>query len=727
MRRIVFSRTWPGLLAWLDTQRDRLVPWLAVCMAAGVLTWLALPIDPWGGLGVTATGVLGGLCVLGRRREAVLLPTLPLLAVAAGFASAQWAAARAPPMAWSLPTHATIVAGIIAAVEPLPDNRRITLERVTLDGTPAVHGRTVRVRLRPTDHMALATGQAVRVRAMLRPVAGPAFPGAWDPQRDAFFSGLGASGYALGPVEVVTGSDPSHFMARVQRLREVISDRIAAAIPGPSGQVAVGILIGTQTGISAADMAAFRDSGLAHLLSVSGLHLTIVLGCAAAFVRLVLLCSEQATLFWPVRTISTVAALAVGGAYTLLTGLQVPMLRCFLVAVLFAVALLADRRPFSLRSLGLAAIAIMVVDPAQVGGASMQMSFGAVMALVTGFEALRPWVTQHAGDGRLRRAGLFVAGLALTSALAGTATLPLGAWHFGRIQTWYVVSNMLAVPLTSILVMPFGMAALPLMLVGLEWIALVPVGWGIELTLWIARATAALPGATLPVPRPPTWGIAAMALGLAWLCLWSGRVRLLGVVLLAGGIASPALDRRPDILVSSDARLIAVHLGGTVFLQQTQGGNPFVRDSWLHMWGIAQAAPFPADSTGALACAADGCRLAPHADAPSAFLVRRNGKPGDCGGIGVIVSAEPARGLCPRPWPALVDRFTVWRDGPAAIWLTPVGAQVLTDRAVRGTRPWVPPPPTPRPPRAPNLPLAPTEGGPGTPPPESWQHAAVPE
>jgi len=75
----------------------------------------------------------------------------------------------------------------------------------------------------------------------------------------------------------------------------------------------------------------------------------------------------------------------------------------------------------------------------------------------------------------------------------------------------------------------------------------------------------------------------------------------------------------------------------------------------------------------------------------------------------VIVSAEPARGLCPRPWPALVDRFTVWRYGATAIWLDADHARVLTDRAFRGNRPWVTPLPTPRPRVLPALPPAQTD------------------
>jgi len=111
-----------------------------------------------------------------------------------------------------------------------------------------------------------------------------------------------------------------------------------------------------------------------------------------------------------------------------------------------------------------------------------------------------------------------------------------------------------------------------------------------------------------------------------------------------------------------------------------------------------------------LRCDADACLLRPYADRPGALLARGAQHPNFCDQVSVIVSAEPARGLCPRPWPKLVDRFTVWRYGSAAIWLDADGARVITDRAERGDRPWVPPLPKPREAAVPMLPAAAVDG-----------------
>jgi len=715
MRRTLDALTpaWTWLLAELDGERGRFTLWLPVLLAAGVLTYFSLRAEPplWLGAAVAAPAfVLAWIC---RRWVWPWLTIIPIACFALGFAVAQLATWRALPVeATLLPSTATWVSGRVVLVELLPDGRRITLDRVHLDGTDQRLDRTVRVRLRAHDPVTLATGDTVRLRAMIRAIGPPTHPGGWDQQRDAFFSGLGGSGYALGDVERMEQAVLWAPLQAMQRLREAMADRIAAAIPGASGQVAVGVLLGNQTGIAPADMVAFRDSGLAHILSVSGLHLAMVLGSVVAVMRLGFALSEHASLHWPTKQLAALSALAVGGFYTVLTGLQVPMLRCFLMACLFTLALLVGRRPFSLRGLAIVAVAVILTSPNQVTGASMQMSFSAVLALIAGFEAVRPFIRRLQGESWVRRVGVNVLGLALTSALAGTASMPFGAYHFGRIQLYYILSNMVAVPLTSLLVMPAGMLALPLMLLDLEQVALIPVDWGIKATLAIAHFTASLPAATLDVPHIPGWGLAVLSFGVAWLGLWQGPIRLGGLLVIAVGVASPTMQRAPDILVSGDGRVIAVRTASGVYAQQLRGGSPFIRDSWLHFWADQAARPFPSEgrtAAGTIACTPDACLLHPVPNTPGALLVRGSGPVEGCAEASVIVSAEPARGLCPRPWPALVDRFTVWRDGPTAIWLEPGHARILTDRADRGARPWVPPPPVPRARAAPTLPLAPTE------------------
>ena len=295
-----------------------------------------------------------------------------------------------------------------------------------------------------------------------------------------------------------------------------------------------------------------------------------------------------------------------------------------------------------------------------------------------------------------RRLALAAFGVVATSVLAGAATMPFGLHHFGRLQLYGVAANALAVPLTSTLVMPAGMAAAALMPFGLENLALVPMGWGVEGILAVARWVAGWPGAALTVPPIPAWGLGLCAFGMLWLCLWGARWRLLGLPLIIFGLASGAWQRPPDILVSADARLIGLRAGQGLAVQKLAGASGLTRENWLRLHGIAEAAVLP--KTGefladGIACSAGACTLRPAADAPTAVLLRGAPSADACSGAALVVSAEPVRGRCAAQ---VVDRFAVWRNGAHAIWLEPGGVRVLSDRAARGARPWVPSIPVPR-------------------------------
>jgi competence protein ComEC len=290
-----------------------------------------------------------------------------------------------------------------------------------------------------------------------------------------------------------------------------------------------------------------------------------------------------------------------------------------------------------------------------------------------------------------------VFGTVATSFLAGAATTPFGLHHFGRLQLYGIVANAAAVPITSALIMPAGMAAVVLMPLGLDGLAFAPMGWGVDAVLFVARTVAAWPGAAVPAPPIPAEALCAVAFGMTWLCLWRSRWRLLGVLPIAAGLAFGAAERPPDILVSADARLIALRAGEELFLQRLTGASNLTRDAWLRLYAREPAAtPLPKWGRlagGDLACEEGACTLRPSTGAPAAVLLRGAPPSEACAGAALVVSAEPVRGRCAA---RVVDRFSVWRDGAHAAWLDKTGPRVLSDRAARGARPWVPPLPKPR-------------------------------
>jgi len=687
----------------VEAEWSRLPLWLPVALGAGIIAYFAQRSEPeplWGALSVPL--LLVALALRGRPMLAWLLALLGMAFL--GFGVAGWQAARLPgPL--DLPRRAVVLEGRVEAVETLPKGLRVTLGEARLGTDEPVLPRRLRIRLRSNDPLRPMPGEGLRVRALVREPSAPPAPGGWDFQRDAFFSGLGGSGFALGPAERLgEAADPPLFAAA----RAWLEGRVLAVLSGGSGAISAAMLTGGQSAIPAPDMQAMRDSGLAHLLSVSGLHIAIVMGLGFGILRFGVALVPALALRCDSKRLAAPGALLLGGAYMLLTGAQVPMQRSFAMAALVTFGILIGRRALSLRALALAAAAVMLVQPASLLGPSFQMSFAAVLVLIAGAEATGPLLARWRQGGEWwRRPALMLLGMVLTSLLAGLATLPYGLHHFGRLQLYGLAANMVAVPLTSILVMPAGMLAVALMPLGLESWPLTVMGWGVEGILLVAHTVAAWPGAALTAMPIPAWGLLLTSLGLLWLCLWQTRWRLLGLPLAVAGLFSAMTVTPPDILVSADARLIALRTPQGVVLQRASGASNFLRDNWLRGLGEEEAELLPAageHEEEGLDCPGLDCRFQPDPDGMAAMLMRTT-KPqrGEkaapvlaeraCGKAAVLVSAEPIRGRCPGT--RVVDRFSVWRNGAHAIWLGHDSVRVVSDRDWRGARPWVPSPPRP--------------------------------
>src|SRR5262249_46381273 len=145
-----------------------------------------------------------------------------------------------------------------------------------------------------------------------------------------------------------------------------------------------------------------------------------------------------------------------------------------------------------------------------------------------------------------------------TTIVATLGTMPFLIYHFHHIDLYSPVANAIAVPLSAVWTLPWGVVACLLMPLGLESWGLTPMGWGIEATIVVAKWVAALPGNIGLTPRLPAWGLALVAMGGLWLCLWQRRWRWCGLAAIAAGFLSMTTSVPPDIVVVDGARVIAV-------------------------------------------------------------------------------------------------------------------------------------------------------------------------
>ncbi len=437
-------------------------------------------------------------------------------------------------------------------------------------------------------------------------------------------------------------------------------------------------------------LVAMRESGLAHLLAISGLHIGLVGGLLFFAVRLCLAFWERLALRYPIKKWAAGAAFIGSFGYLLISGSTLPTQRAFLMLSLVMLAVVIDRSAISMNMVAWAAGVILLIAPESLMSVSYQMSFAAVTALVATYELSYTRRLNHTGGrSKVRRAMYYISAILLTTLVAGTATAPFALYHFNQVALYGVVANLFAVPLTALWIMPMAIVAFILMPFGLASLALVPMGWGIEAVIMIAKTVQALPGAVAPFPAMPPWGFALICLGGLWLCLWRLPWRAIGLCPVVIGFAALSLVQTPDILVSETGKLAAVkrHDGRLVFQSRARG---FVAETWLRRAGQSLSATGAADASAAKSsaqCDALGCVVRIRGEI-IAFVKVVAALPDDCAVATIVISRVPVRkNRCIGP-KLIVDRFDLWRAGAHALWLTPEGIQVKTVAGTNSRRPW---------------------------------------
>lgn len=675
-----------SLERWLEAERDQLALWVPIAVGIGITGWLMLAGPPqWLaivalGLGLAAAGIAIGND--GRTGRSLMIGGL---CIAAGCAGIWWRAERVAAPVLARPVVAAF-SGRVERVEPLPA-RAMTRLRIVVDDA-AKAGLPPRVRINVADREGvdpIAPGALVRLRARLMPPAPATVPGAYDFERVAWFDGIGATGRALGEVEVMrAGRDAS------EGLRVGLTRHIQSRVEGSAGGVAAALATGDRGAIGEEDAQAMRDAGLAHLLSVSGLHVTAVVGATMMIVLRLLALSPWLALRW---RLPMVAALVGAGAaifYTWLTGAQVPTVRACIAALLVLAALSMGREAVTLRLVAAGALAVMILWPETIASPSFQLSFAAVTSIVALHEHPRvKALLMRREEGRGWRLMRGVLGLLLTGLVVELTLMPIALYHFHKAGLYGAIANIAAIPLTTFVVMPLELVALLADAVGLG----LPFWWLAEralwVLLWIARTTAAAPGSVKSLPTMDDGAFTLMAGGGIWIALWRTKLRWAGVLPIMAGAAWAVATPVPDMIVTGDGRHLAIRGddGGLLLLRARTGD--YVRSVLGETSGIADIAG-ALDEAPEGRCSADLCiaRIERGGAAyqivatRSDYLVPIGELVAVCRTADIVVSERRLPRTCMPRWLKL-DRPTLRRTGGVALTFDPARIASVRDPAAR--------------------------------------------
>lgn len=675
-----------ALERWLEAERDQLPLWLPVALGGGVAAWFALP-DParWAAwmLGCAALAALAAAMSRGGRAGRWLAGLLVL--AAAGCALAWVRAERVAAPVLARPVVARMLARV-ERVEPLEarDLVRLRLRVLAADKRlPPV----VRVNVRSEDApVGLAPGARLRLRARLMPPPDAAVPGAYDFARVAWFQGIGATGRAFAPVEVVVpAASPGGA------LRERLAAHVRAQVgEAGAGGIAAALVTGAQGAIPEADAEAMRASGLAHLLSISGLHVTAVVSATMWLVLRLLALSPVLALAWRLPLVAAGAAALVAIFYTWLTGAEVPTVRSCIAALLVLAALAAGREPVTLRLVAAGALFCLLLWPESLAGPSFQLSFAAVTAIVALHEHPRVralFAAREEGWGR--RLGRGLGSLLLTGLAVEAALMPIAAYHFHKAGLYGALANIVAIPLTTFVVMPAEALALALDPLGLGAPAWWIVRTALEGLLLLAHGVADAPGASAALPAMPDGAFALMLGGGLWLLLWRTRVRWAGLAPALAGAAWALATPAPDLIVTGDGRHLAIRTDGGVAMLRERAGD-YVRDTLAEAGGAGELA----DMAGAgVRCSADLCVVRSGgwtvAATRSGYLVPWREMIRTCAGADVVVSERRLPASC-SPRRLRLDRAALARTGGVALWFA--SGRIVTSRRPEARHPWRDPP-----------------------------------
>ncbi len=462
---------------------------------------------------------------LGRTGLAEVLRLLltALLFVSAGVTANSFQLASQAQHVLSAPATGRIVARV-QSVQLRPDEcMRVTARMISTD-TPAFESLSL-IRVTMARHN-IRAGTQITADVRLFPLSLPAFGGRPDYGCQHYMAGLSASGFVLALIGH-NDADSRTAGERLHNWRTDFAARLHTAMHPQPGSIAAALLVGVRGHVSQKLYDSFRDSGLAHLLAISGLHMGLFCFSVYGGLRAVMALTPGLAQRLSVHKLAAILSILAAALYLCLSGFPVSAIRAFLMAAVVILAVLADRQAISVRNLALIAIVMILAEPSLIYTAGFQLSFLASFAIITVLDSFR----RAEFPSRFIRWFSF---MIVSSACASIITVPVIAYHFAHFTPWGVLANIMAIPLTGLFIMPAGIIVLIAGVTGIDSLFNLSVwlmGLPLYLLIFLTDNIAALPYAGIWM-KPPAAAFIMVFAALSPVARTSNK-KLAGVCLLA--------------------------------------------------------------------------------------------------------------------------------------------------------------------------------------------------
>lgn len=562
--------------------------WYFVSFIFGIVAYLSLDYEP-NTIYIVALFILS-IVVLCFRRYGIIWVFLSGLIVSFSFGVAV-SKYRTLSIKFEALDHtlSATIDGTISSIKPITNGDQVTLSDVLFYKNKKYHDKfpsSIRLNIGSEYLGDFIVGDRIRVNAFLTPHHPSLLPGGYNFELYNFFSSIGAIGYAKAKPKIIYKKEITRIDVYIHKIRCVIYQRLIEVLGQDKGNFAAAILLGEGKGIDKSIMQNMRHSGISHILCVSGLHLSLVAMLFFVSTRFLLNFSDYISFRYDIKIIASIISLVGSFLYLMLSGMQIAATRAFIMTAIFILSVIIGRTPYPLRSISIAAFVILCMNPEYVMHPSFQLSFIAVLSLISGFEFYmkNQWIL-GSSKGIIANMKLYILANIYSSAIAGFATTPIVIYHFFISSNYGALSNLIAVPVMSFFMMPLAILSVILMPLNLDYYILKLLGVFIVNIITLARYISNLPGSVTYFGYITHSSVVIYMLGFFWLTLWQQSWRYLGWVIIAFSIFLMFLSPKPDLIFDPYNNNLAVKNKYDKLEIYAKHMSKFVRQYWFNWFG----------------------------------------------------------------------------------------------------------------------------------------------
>ena len=411
----------------------------------------------------------------------------------------------------------------------------------------------------------------VRVFCKLTPYKIAAIPNSFDQLQYNSLIKMDATGIVFN-IKRLESNSSKDFMENFSYIRFYLTDAISRNISHPANGVAAALLTGDKSAIDPSIRDMFIKSGTAHILAISGLHMSILSGILFfIFLRFFLYLSLVFPSICP-KKFAAIITIPSTFLYLALSGFSPSAIRAFIMTTVALMSITLGRGAISLRSVSFAAFLILLFDSASLFLVSFQLSFSAVLALISFYEKYSSTFSRLAfNTSSWKRPFIYLWSSVITTLVASLATLPISVATFNRLSLSSIFGNLIAIPMTSFIIAPLGIISLVFGYFTNFFTKC--FGMAIDLLIMAISYVSSMPGSDIALRSPNNLTLTLMVIGGILLCLLKTRLKHIGSFIVAFSLITYIFEKNPDIVVPPGSEVVCFVKDGVFYSTSLQKGR----------------------------------------------------------------------------------------------------------------------------------------------------------